>query len=71
MSHGIDLDDINPYEPTYLREQTVALIMGKEKVNQYVAKGRVMEAQGARAVVRIMDQAFRREPEIDTGWGEL
>jgi len=71
MSHGIDLDDINPYDPAYLPEQTVALIMGKEKVNQYVAKGRVQEAQGARAVVRIMDQAFRREPEIDTGWGEL
>lgn len=71
MTHGISLDDIDPFHPSLLREQTVALLMGKDKVNRYIAKGLTREAQGARTIVQIMWQSFMNEIEIDTGWGEI
>lgn len=71
MSHGIDLSDIDPFHPSLIKSQSVALALGKNKVEHYVAKGHVKEAQGARSIVRIMWQSFMEEADIDTGWGEL
>ena len=54
-----------------IKSQAVALALGKDKVERYIAKGRPLEAQGARSVVRIMWQSFMEHSDIDTGWGEL
>lgn len=69
--NGIDLNDIDPYCPTLLPSQTVALITVRDKYERYIAKGRPLEAQGCKVALRIMWQAFMEVPDIDTGWGEL
>jgi hypothetical protein len=69
--NGINLDEIDPWHPSLHKSESVALMMAKDKVERYVAKGRPLEAQGARSIVRIMWQAFMHYPDIDTGWGEL
>ena len=66
-----ELDKVDPYDETFLRSQTVAIIMAKDKINRYVAKGRIQEAQGALSILNIMYSAFRHDQEIDSGWGEL
>jgi hypothetical protein len=71
MSNGHELDDIDPFHPELLKPESVALALAKDKVERYIAKGRPLEAQGARAIVRIMWQCFLEQPDIDTGWGEL
>jgi succinyl-CoA synthetase beta subunit len=69
--NGIDLNDVDPFHPSLIKSESVALALGKDKVERYIAKGRPLEAQGARSVVRIMWQAFMEHSDIDTGWGEL
>lgn len=72
MTHGIDIEDIDPYSPLLpLKSQTVALCMVKDKMERYIAKGRPLEAQGCKQSLRIMWQAFMEFPDVDTGWGEL
>ena len=71
MSNEIDLADIDPFHPSLLKSQSIALVLGKDKVERYIAKGRPLEAQGARSIVRIMWQSFLEQSDIDTGWGEL
>ena len=51
--------------------ESVAMHMCMDKIERYIAKGRVREADGARSMVLIFWQALAMEPVIDTGWGEL
>jgi hypothetical protein len=65
------LDHVDPFAPQLSRGETIALCMCMDKIERYIAKGRVQEAQGARSMVLIMWQVFNQQPSIDTGWGEL
>lgn len=69
--NGIDIDSIDPYEPSLIRSQSIALCMVRDKMERYIAKGRPLEAQGCKTALRIMWQAFMEFKDIDTGWGEL
>lgn len=71
MMNGIDVNDIDPYEPSLIKSQAIALCMVRDKMERYIAKGRPLEAQGCKTALRIMWQAFMEYKEIDTGWGEL
>lgn len=65
------LDHVDPFALHLSNEETVALSLMIDKIQRYIAKGRVQEAHGARSMVLILWQALAREPAIDTGWGEL
>lgn len=65
------LEHIDPFAVHLTNEETVALSLMVDKVQRYIAKGRLREADGARSMVLILWQALAREPAIDTGWGEL
>ena len=69
--NGIDVNEIDPFHPSLLKSQTVALCMVRDKMEQYIAKGRTLEAQGCKVSLRIMWQAYMEHTVIDTGWGEL
>ena len=69
--NGIDINEIDPFHPSLLKSQTVALCMVRDKMEQYIAKGRPLEAQGCKVSLRIMWQAYMEHTVIDTGWGEL
>jgi len=65
------LDHVDAFDPRLTHEESVGIHMCLDKIERYIAKGRLMEAQGARSMVLIMWQALTKEPLIDTGWGEL
>ena len=65
------LDHINPFAAHLTHAEAVGLHLCMDKVQRYIAKGRVQEAHGARSMVLIMWQALELDPVIDTGWGEL
>ena len=66
------IDSIDPFEFTLTPRESLGLHMALDKLERYIAKGRLGEAQGARSVVWIMWQALTTETgPIDTGWGEL
>jgi hypothetical protein len=65
------LAHVDPFAEHLTPAESVALHMCMDKVQRYIAKGRVKEAHGARSMVLIMWQALMLEPAIDTGWGEL
>ena len=69
--NGIDINDIDPYDPALIPSQTVTLIMIRDKYERYIAKGRPLEAQGCKVSLRIAWQCFMEIPDVDTGWGEL
>jgi succinyl-CoA synthetase beta subunit len=69
--NGIDIDDIDPYHPSLIKSQAIALCMVRDKVERYIAKGRPLEAQGCKQSLRIMWQCFMEFKDVDTGWGEL
>ena len=69
--NSIDINDIDPYDPHLIKAQAVALIMVRDKVERYIAKGRPLEAQGCKQALRIMWQCFLEVNDVDTGWGEL
>lgn len=69
--NGIDINEIDPLDPSLLKSQTIALCMVRDKMERYIAKGRPLEAQGCKVALRIMWQAFMEHKVIDTGWGEL
>ena len=69
--NGIDLDVIDPYDPSLLKREAIALCMVRDKYERYIAKGRYHEAQGCKVALRIMWQAFMEYKDIDTGLGEL
>lgn len=67
----IRISDVDIHHPLLLPEARIGLALSKDKVERYIAKGRVLEAQGAATVTTIMFQALIGINDIDTGWGEL
>jgi hypothetical protein len=66
-----DLSHIDPFSDALTATEAVGLHLCLSKIEHYISKGRIKEAQGAKSMVSIMWQALNREPNIDTGWGEL
>ena len=64
-------DQVNPFAHHLTHSESVGFAMCMDKIERYVAKGRINEAKGMRSAVMIMWQALLEEPLIDTGWGEL
>lgn len=62
---------VNPFAPHLTPAESVGFAMAMDKIERYIAKGRIHEAQGMRSAVMIMWQALLEEPLIDTGWGEI
>jgi hypothetical protein len=71
IMNGIDVDDIDPFHPSLIKSQSIALCMVRDKMERYISKGRTLEAQGCKTSLRIMWQCFMEYPAVDTGWGEL
>jgi hypothetical protein len=67
----ISIDDVDIHHPGLDSQARIGLALAKDKVERYIAKGRPLEAQGARSAVLIMYQALLGVNDIDTGWGEL
>jgi len=64
-------ETVDPFAPHLTHSESVGFAMAMDKIERYIAKGRVQEAHGMRSAVMIMWQALLEEPLIDTGWGEL
>lgn len=67
----IRISDVDIHHPHLLPEARIGLALAKDKVEAYIAKGRIQEAQGAAKVTMILYQALLGINDIDTGWGEL
>lgn len=67
----IALSDVDIHNPELTRREAIGMALAKDKVERYIAKGRVQEAQGAASVTMIMYQSLLGINDIDTGWGEL
>lgn len=67
----ITIDDVDIHHTSLSPEARVGLALARDKVERYVAKGRPLEAQGARSAITIIYQALLGHRDIDTGWGEL
>jgi hypothetical protein len=67
----IRISDVDIHHPLLLPEARIGLALSKDKVEHYISKGMVKEAQGAGKVTMIMFQALIGINDIDTGWGEL
>lgn len=67
----IQIDDVDIHHPLLLPEARIGLALAKDKMERYIAKGRVLEAQGAASTIKIVYQALIGINDIDTGWGEL
>lgn len=71
MDDFIKFGDVNIHHNKLSGEARVGMALAKDKVEQYIAKGRIKEAQGATKVLCILYQALIGIRDIDTGWGEL
>ena len=66
------IDQVDPFDEILTHRESVGLHMALDKLERYISKGRLHEAQGVRSAVWIMWQALTVEAgTIDTGWGEL
>ena len=71
MTTFIGITDVDIHHPILLPEARIGLALAKDKIEHYISKGRVREAQGAAAVTKTIFQALIGINDIDTGWGEL
>ena len=71
MNAPINISDVDIHHIYLLPEARIGLALAKDKVERYIAKGRVREAQGAASVTTIIYQALVGINDIDTGFGEL
>jgi hypothetical protein len=71
--HGqpISMTDVDIHHPMLTRCEAIGIALAKDKVERYIAKGRIQEAQGAASVTMIVYQSLLGINDIDTGWGEL
>jgi hypothetical protein len=67
----INLGDVDIHHPELTHREAIGLALVKDKVERYIAKGRLHEAHGAAYTATIMYQALLGINDIDTGWGEL
>ena len=67
----IRLDDVDIYHPELTQREAIGIALAKDKVERYIAKGRIREAQGAASTLTIVYQALLGVENVDTGWGEL
>jgi len=66
------LAHVDPRAEHLTHTESVGLYLMLDKIQRYIAKGRVREADGARSMVAILWQALGQQDQmIDTGWGEL
>jgi len=71
MTTSINISDVDIHHVALIPEARIGLALAKDKVEHYISKGRVQEAQGAASVTKIIFQALVGVNDIDTGWGEL
>lgn len=67
----IQISDVDIHHPELTRREAIGLALAKNKVERYIEKGRVKEAQGAASVTMIVFQSLIGINDIDTGFGEL
>lgn len=67
----VRVDDVDIHHPQLTRNEAIGLALAKDKVERYIAKGRLREASGAASATTIVYQALLGINDIDTGWGEL